>query len=88
MGLMVNGNKPDGLMYNGEVIHRKTLTIKPFAEATDEEIAHILDLHYQGQINIDDYWAIGDTRVMHLDYMPSGTGANETHVAQDIRNRT
>lgn len=55
-----------------------------FSEATDEEIALMLEAHYNGEINIADYWKVGDTRVMHLNAMPSSTGADETHVAQDM----
>ncbi len=55
-----------------------------FADATDEELAEILDAHYKGLINIEDYWNVGDTRKMHLSAMSSGTGASESHVEQDM----
>ena len=55
-----------------------------FASATDEEIEMILDAYYQGIININDYWKVGDTKKIRLSAMSSGTGASETHAAQDM----
>jgi hypothetical protein len=37
-----------------------------------------------GDINLSDYWAVGDTRTVHLSAMSKSTGINETHVAQDV----
>ena len=59
-------------------------TVTSFSDATDDQIAAILDAHYKGIIKISDYWHVGDTRKMHLSAMSSGTGANESHVAQDM----
>lgn len=56
----------------------------PFATATDDEVKTIIEAHYKGLINIEDYWNVGDTRKMHLNAMAKGTGADETHVAQDM----
>ncbi len=55
-----------------------------FATGTDDEIKAMLEAHYAGTINIGDHWHVGDTRVMHLNAMSAGTGANESHVAQNM----
>ncbi len=44
----------------------------------------MLEAHYNGKINISDYWHVGDTRIMHLNAMSKTTGASESHVAQDM----
>lgn len=41
--------------------------IVTWADGTDEEIAAMLDAHYAGQINIYDYWSVGDERLMFID---------------------
>jgi hypothetical protein len=48
-----------------------------------EEIVIMLDEHYNGLINIADYWDIGDTRTESITEIPSGT-TGETQSAQDI----
>lgn len=77
-------------LYNENEVNRVSGTpsaIPPkvaFATATDDEIKNILDAHYKGLIDIADYWKVGDTRNMSLSAMASGTGANESHVAQTM----
>lgn len=58
-------------------------SVPAFAEATDSEIANILDAHYNDFIDISDYWAIGDKRTVSLSAM-SATGVSESHDAQDV----
>ena len=41
----------------------------------------MLDAHYRGDINIEDYWHVGDTRVVHIDATNSGT---QDHAAQNM----
>ncbi|MCM1297046.1 MAG: apolipoprotein A1/A4/E family protein [Muribaculaceae bacterium] len=66
-----------------------TTKIVTFADGTDAEIAEMLEAHYADKINISDYWAVGDERVIHLSAMgawKSGTKIShngETHAAQD-----
>ena len=36
--------------------------IVSWADGTDEQISRMLAAHYAGQINIHDYWSVGDTR--------------------------
>ncbi|MCM1089130.1 MAG: fibronectin type III domain-containing protein [Muribaculaceae bacterium] len=66
------------------------IKIVTWTDGTDLEIVKMLEAHYDDKINISDYWAIGDERVIHLDAMgtwESGTMLNkngETHTAQDV----
>lgn len=60
----------------------KQLKIVTWADGTDEEISEMIAAHYSGQIDIADYWAVGDMRTIHLSAM-AATGVGESHVAQD-----
>jgi hypothetical protein len=41
--------------------------IPTWADSTDEELLFILNLHYSGDVNIYDYWNVGDERKFVLD---------------------
>lgn len=58
--------------------------IVTFADGTDEEIAKMIQAHYDDKINISDYWAVGDTRSVSLSAM-SATGVGESHRAQTVQ---
>ena len=58
--------------------------IVTFADGTDEEIAKMIQAHYNDKINIADYWAVGDTRSVSLSAM-SATGVGESHRAQTVQ---
>lgn len=58
--------------------------IVTFADGTDEEIAAMIEAHYNNKINISDYWAVGDTRSVALSAM-SATGVGESHRAQTVQ---
>ena len=58
--------------------------IVTFADGTDEEIAAMIESHYNNKINIADYWAVGDTRTVSLSAM-SATGVGESHRAQTVQ---
>lgn len=60
------------------------LKIVTFADGTDEEIAKMIQAHYNNKINIADYWAVGDTRSVSLSAM-SATGVGESHRAQTVQ---
>lgn len=60
------------------------LKIVTFAGGTDEEIAKMVQAHYDNKINIADYWAVGDTRTVSLSAM-AATGVGESHRAQDVQ---
>ena len=68
--------------YTISVVPAAALKIVTFADGTDEEIAAMLDAHYNGTIDIADYWSVGDMRTIHIDAMKA-TGVEESHVAQD-----
>ena len=58
--------------------------IVTFADGTDEEISAMIQAHYNDKINIADYWAVGDTRTVHLSAM-AATGVGESHRAQTVQ---
>ena len=60
------------------------LKIVAFATGTDEEIATMIEAHYNNKINIADYWSVGDMRTVHLSSM-AATGVGESHRAQDVQ---
>lgn len=60
------------------------IKIVAFATGTDEEIAAMIEAHYNNKINIADYWAVGDMRTVHLSAMDA-TGVNESHREQDVQ---
>lgn len=74
--LHVTGN----VTITGEVT-KPPLKIVTFADGTDEEIKAMLEAHYNGDINIEEYWHVGDTRKIHIDATNSG---NCDHVAQNM----
>ena len=69
-----------GKSYNAELSFFKIVT---FADGTDEEIAKMIQAHYNNKINIADYWAVGDKRKVNLSAM-SATGVGESHRAQAV----
>lgn len=58
------------------------LKIVTFADGTDAEIEKMIEAHYAGKINIGDYWAVGDKRIIHHNAMDA-TGVSESHKAND-----
>ena len=72
---------------NFNVNIKKTLSffnIVTFADGTDEEIVAMIQAHYDNKINLSDYWAVGDTRTVHLSAMDA-TGVDESHAEQDVQ---
>ena len=65
-------------------IELSLLKIVAFATGTDEEIAKMIEAHYNNKINIADYWAVGDIRTVHLSAM-AATGVSESHREQDVQ---
>ena len=70
-----------GNTYSAELSFLKIVT---FADGTDEEIAAMIQAHYNNKIKISDYWAVGDTRTVSLSAM-SATGVGESHRAQTVQ---
>lgn len=57
--------------------------IVTWAGGTDEEIVAMVAAADAGLINLSDYWAVGDRRIVQLSAM-SATGVNELHAAQQV----
>lgn len=57
--------------------------IVTWAGGTDEEIVAMVEAADRGEINLSDYWAVGDTRTVQLSAM-SATGVGESHEAQEV----
>lgn len=54
-----------------------------WSDGTDEEITTALQKHYAGEIDLTQYWSVGDERVVNLSAM-AATGVGESHVAQSV----
>lgn len=65
-------------------VNLSLLKIVTFADGTDEEIAKMIQAHYNRKIKISDYWAVGDTRTVSLSAMEA-TGVGESHRAQSVQ---
>lgn len=76
---------------NIDVLNKTTISVNllllkivTFASGTDEEIAKMIQAHYNNKINIADYWAVGDTRSVSLSAMTHAM-VGESHRAQTVR---
>ncbi|MDE6852025.1 MAG: bacterial Ig-like domain-containing protein [Lachnospiraceae bacterium] len=58
--------------------------IVTWTNGTDEQIAAMLNAHYAGEINIHDYWKVGDERTVHLSAMDTDDLVGETQKEQDV----
>lgn len=57
-----------------EALERSQPTSIPtWADGTDAEIANALTRHYNGEIDLTDYWSVGDERVVHLSAIAATT---------------
>lgn len=54
-----------------------------WSTGTDAEIAEALEKHYAGEVDLTQYWSVGDERTVHLSAMEA-TGVGESHVEQDV----
>ena len=70
----------------------KNILVKPdvpnfeivtWADGTYEQIQAMLEAHYRGDINISEYWSVGDTRTVSLTAMEAEY-VGESHSAQDV----
>lgn len=66
-----------------QVITVVMVKIVTWAGGTDEEIVKMVAAADRGEINLSDYWAVGDTRTVQLSAMPA-TGVGESHTAQEV----
>lgn len=60
-----------------------SIKIVTWATGTDAEIADMVAAADAGQINLKDYWAVGQERTVNLSAM-SATGVSESHAAQSV----
>ena len=72
-------------MYKSESGSGLKPKIVTWADGTDEEIAAMLEAHYNNDINVQYYWSVGDERVVHLSAITAeGENAMEAQPEQDI----
>ena len=76
---------PDGGEHGGYwyELYGKPIKIVTWAGGTDEEIVAMVEAADKGEINLSDYWAVGDIRTVQLSAM-SATGVGESHAAQQV----
>ena len=75
----------DNVLYKTVIsVNLSLLKIVTFSSGTDEEIAKMIQAHYNNKINLSDYWAVGDMRTVHLSAM-AATGVGESHRAQTVQ---
>lgn len=63
------------------VIVEKPIT---WADGTDEEIVAMVAAADRGELNLSDFWHVGDERVVHLSAMEAMSPLADTHAAQDV----
>ena len=51
---------------------------------TDEEIVEALEKHYNDEIDLTEYWAVGDERKVTLSAMSSYSPLTDTHSSQEV----
>ena len=76
-----NGLHTDGYWY--ELYGKPPLKIVTWADGTDAEIVAMVNAADNGEINLADYWAVGDERQVTLSAM-AATGVDETHAEQTV----
>lgn len=54
--------------------------VPSWANGSDADIVEALQKHYNGEIDLHDYWSVGDERTVNLSAM-AATGVNEAHEA-------
>ena len=76
-----NGLHTDGYYY--ELFGRPSVKTVTWADGTDEEIVAMVNAADKGEINLADYWHVGDERQVILSAMEA-TGVGESHVEQTV----
>ena len=76
-----NGLHTDGYWY--ELYGKPPLKIVTWADGTDAEIVAMVNAADNGEINLADYWAVGDERQVTLSAM-AATGVEEIHAEQTV----
>ncbi len=57
--------------------------VPSWSTGTDAKIVEAVAMADRGEIDLTDYWAVGDERTVHLSAM-AATGVGESHVEQDV----
>lgn len=65
-------------------LYHKLLEPVAWADGTDAEIKAMVAAADAGEIDLLDYWSVGDTRTVSLSAM-AATGVGESHVAQAVK---
>lgn len=60
------------------------IPIVSWANGTDKQIKAMIDAADAGEINLSDYWSVGDERTVHLSAMTAGDGLNTAQPEQDV----
>ena len=68
---------------NSATIVRKNKPIPTWATGSNADIAEALQMHYAGEIDLHDYWSVGDERTVTLAAMEA-TGVGEAHDATTV----
>lgn len=76
-----NGVHTDGYWY--ELYGKPPTKIVTWADGTDAEIVAMVNAADNGEINLADYWSVGDERHVTLSAMEA-TGVGESHVEQTV----
>ena len=76
-----NGLHTDGYWY--ELYGKPPVKTVTWADGTDAEIVAMVNAADNGEINLADYWAVGDERQVTLSAM-SATGVGESHAQQTV----
>ena len=68
----------------GSAINAKFFSAVPFEGQKDwNSILRMIEMAYNDEINLEDYWAVGDKTKISLSSMPA-TGVGETHMEQEV----
>ena len=76
-----DGLHTDGYWY--ELYGKPPLKIVTWADGTDAEIVAMVNAADNGEINLADYWSVGDERQVTLSAMEA-TGVGESHAEQTV----
>ena len=79
---MLGGGKSEGL-YVWKKYEIEPIEIVTWTDGTDAQIAAMVAAADAGEINLSDYWSVGDERQVALSAMDA-TGVGESHVAQTV----
>lgn len=83
--LYIGGKEVTSMYIAGQRIY-SSFKVKPFGECTDAELKKCLEMHYNGEIDLTEFWHIGDTRKIHLNGIasPSTNAYTDPWPEQDI----